>query len=299
MDPTSHLETRSGRRRFGLIAAAALMLSASGVHAAQPLTLVYPRATSAADTRSDYALALLHLVFAHEGIGVRLRPSDDAMTQRRAIVQLSRGRDIDVIWSMTSREREKLLRAVPIPLAKGLAGWRVLLIREGDQRQFSHVNTLAALAALKGGQAKDWPDTRILMANGLDVYPAPSYQGLFPMLQYGHIDYFSRTVREARIELQAHPDSGLVMEQHLALHYPTAFYFFVAPNNKALAERIEAGLRAAIADGTFDRVFRQHFQPALDAAELNRRTVLELTNPVLPPDFPTDPALWYHPLSGR
>ena len=288
------------RPRWLALAAAASLGLIAGTSAAKPLTLVYPQAASDSDSRSEYALDLLRLALRHDGIDARLQPTREPMTQQRAVVQLSQGRDIDVIWTMTSRKRERLLRPIRIPLAKGLAGWRVFLIRKGDQPQFDSVHNLQDLAAMKAGQARDWPDTRILRANGLSVYAAPRYRGLFAMLQYGHIDYFPRTVREARVELKAHAALGLAIERHLALHYKSAFYFFVAPDNALLAKRITAGLRAAMADGSLDRLFEKHFRAALEAANLDNRLVLELKNPVLPDGFSArSGTLWHRALSGR
>ncbi len=40
----------------------------------------------------------------------------------------------------------------------------------------------------------------------------------------------------------------LAIDQHVALHYPAAFYFFVSRQRPELAEAIRQGLEKAIAD---------------------------------------------------
>ena len=78
------------------------------------------------------------------------------------------------------------------------------------------------------------------------------------------------------------------------LHYPTAVYFFVNRSATALAERIRAGLEAAIADGRFDDLFREVNGKAIEQAQLDARVVLLLDNPLLPAETPLHrQELWY------
>ena len=83
------------------------------------------------------------------------------------------------------------------------------------------------------------------------------------------------------------------------LYYPTAEYFFVNRDNVALAERIERGLRRALADGSFDRLFREHpvNATAFGKSNILKRRIIRLDNPLLPPETPFDQAeLWWAPL---
>ena len=87
-----------------------------------------------------------------------------------------------------------------------------------------------------------------------------------------------------------------MVEQGLLLYYPTAEYFFVSRQNTALAARLEKGLRLAIEDGSFDKLFREHpiNANAFGKANLLRRRIIRLDNPLLPKDTPfADKQLWW------
>jgi hypothetical protein len=52
----------------------------------------------------------------------------------------------------------------------------------------------------------------------------------------------------------------------------------------------------ALADGSFDLLFQQYFGEIIKRSNLEGRTVLELVNPLLPPETPLQrKALWYRP----
>lgn len=250
------------------------------------------------DARNDYFLAMLTLALEKTaGQGEwQLKPAENAVPQSLALQNLSEDKDIDVVWSMTSIDREKQNRAIRIPLMKGLMGYRLLIIRTEDQQWFRRLQTLDELRELRAGQGHDWPDIEILRANGLPVEGEADYDSLFQQLQQGQFDYLPRAINEPWQELAARPELGLMVEEGLLLYYPTAEYFFVNKKNTVLAERLEQGLLHAIADGSFDKLFRQHpiNANAFGQANLLSRRVIRLDNPLLPKDTPfTDKHLWW------
>lgn len=227
-----------------------------------------------------------------------------ASTVQSRTFQLMDEGAVDLIITMTSRDREERLIPIRIPAFKGLYGWRLLVIREADRERFAGIDMLDQLRVLWGGQGRDWPDTRILEANGLQVDTAVRGIALYRMLAAGRIDYYPRGAHEPYLELE---DFGpfrqpLVVEEHLALYYPAPGYIFVARNNPGLAARLEEGFRAALADGSFDRFFdsHPHIRECLERADLANRTVLRLDNPLLTPETPLDePGLWFGPERAR
>lgn len=252
------------------------------------------------DSRNDYFMAMLKLALEKtpEDGPWSLQPAEESMSQSRALQRLSEGDGIDVMWSVTSRAREQQNRAIRIPLLKGLMGYRLLLIRAEDQPWFRRVQTLDQLRELRAGQGHDWPDTEILRANGLSVESSADYNSLFRMLKQGRFDYLPRAINEPWAELEARPDEGLAVEEELLLYYPTAEYFFVNPDNEALADRLERGLRRAIEDGSFDRLFREHpvNANAFGRAGILKRRVIRLDNPLLPEQTPfSETHLWWPP----
>jgi hypothetical protein len=265
--------------------------------------LRHPPAEAPGDTRNEYFLSLLSLALektASDYGEARLVPADQTLSQRRAVAELHAGNTIDVLWTMTSKAREEQLRPVRIPLLKGLMGYRLLLVRENDLAWFADVHSLAQLRSLQAGQGHDWPDTDILRHNGIRVQTSTDYDSLFTMLRQGRFDFLPRALNEPFNEVAARPDMGLAVEPTLLLYYPAANYFFVAPDNEKLAQRLETGLRRALADGSFDELFRSHpiNAAAFSKANILGRRVLRLENPLLPDATPLDDAeLWWPPQS--
>jgi ABC-type amino acid transport substrate-binding protein len=215
------------------------------------------------------------------------------MTQERQVRELEAGRTIDVAPMPSSPEREARLLPIRIPINKGVLGWRLGLIRKGDQGLFAGIKTLEDLKRVRLAQGQDWPDTQILQANGINVITAPRYEGLFKMLVVKRFDYFPRSIMEIWDEQADNPDT-LEVESHLALHYFYDAYFMVNRKSTRLAQDIREGLEKAIANGSFDKLFQQYYGDRLREAHLETRTVIELKNPLLTPGTPSDrPELWY------
>lgn len=219
--------------------------------------------------------------------------------QHRIIQEMSQYRgELDVIWTMTSDERETQLLPIRIPIDKGLMGWRIAFVKT-DQAQLLHsVKSLKDLAKLKAGQGYYWPDTEVLKSSGLPVITANA-GALFGMLESGRFDYFPRSIIEIWNEQASHSDLPLTVDSALALHYPTAMYFFVAPDRKKLADDLREGLERAIADGSFEAVFNHYCKPFILKAELKNRQVFDLKNPLLTvSSLPLKRSeLWYRPRS--
>ncbi|MES3020507.1 MAG: hypothetical protein V4857_02875 [Pseudomonadota bacterium] len=249
--------------------------------------VIYPRPEgSSADLRGVYAEQLLAAALGYSGGKYQTSPSRLPMQQSRAVSELARGAVIDVLWTMTTREREQQLLPIRIPIDKGLIGWRLLLVRNADKAKFGAVTGTTMLKAMTAVQGRDWPDRAILEANGYQVYGSSSYESSFSMLIGGRIDYFPRSVREVWGEAARFSPQGLSVAPGIGLHYPAAMYFFVNPSNKALARDLESGLEKMLADGAFDRLFYQFHDEALKKSDFKSRRIFELGNPVLPEQTP-------------
>ena len=255
----------------------------------------YPLPEADGDRRDDYPVALLALVLQKAGGHYKPVPSSERWSQSRTLVHLAENRGVEVAWSMTSTAREEELLPVRIPIFKGLIGWRVALVRRGQEQIFANAHLPRDIDALVAGQGHDWPDTEILRSNGLPVVDSTSYDGLFRMLAGGRFDYFPRSVVEIAAEARVHRQI-LAIEPNVVFRYPTAAYFFVNPRNTKLATEIRKGFERAIADGSFDVLFNAHFGDTLRALHLDKRRVIELENPILPGGVPVHRKnLWYRP----
>ena len=272
----------------------ACMLLAWHVAAVGVEVIRFPKPESESDRRMNYAFQLLQLAVSKAGIEYRIQRAQVAMNQERAVLEIEAGRTIDIAPLPISVEREARLLPIRIPIYKGAMGWRLGLIRKGDGELLARVHTLQDLKGVRLAQGAEWPDTKILQANGISVITAPTYEGLFKMLEGKRFDYFPRDPMEIWDELADHADT-LVVEPHLALHYYYDAYFMVNRKNTRLAQDIRDGLQRAILDGSFDTLFQQYFGDGIRKAHLETRTVIELQNPLLSADTPSNqPELWYN-----
>ncbi len=252
------------------------------------------------DETKEYKYQLLQLILAktEQTDGpFKIETPHQEGPQARDIDLLKEGY-FDVVLTMTSKERERDFHPIRIPIYKGLYGYRLAIINQGDQSKFSAIRTQEDFQKLWAGQNEVWPDTQILRANGFNVVGTSGYVELFAMLKERRFDFFPRGVHEPWKELADVKIPGLVVETDLAIHYPAPGYIFTKKDNQKLADRLERGFSMAIEDGSFDRLFynHPHMKEVLERANLKNRKIFELKNPLLPEKTPLDDIrLWYTP----
>ncbi|RZM81513.1 hypothetical protein C3B51_08690 [Pseudoalteromonas rubra] len=194
--------------------------------------------------------------------------------QQRTLLALSKG-EVDLHWSMSSPAREKLAIAVKFPLFDGLIGKRALLVHRAQLARFEAVKDKAALAKLVAVQGHDWPDTKILAANGLKVRPIVNYQAMFDLILTQKADYFPRSVIEVDSELAAQSATDLVKLPGVYLSYPAHFYFFVNKQQPQLAEKLALGLSRLKESGEYRQLLARYF----DLSFLSTARPIYLDNP--------------------
>ncbi len=245
----------------------------------EPIDITYPGPAESADTRAGYYVSLIDLAMSKTGVRYKLKPFTVITAGTRALQLLQVGKDINLTWSPTTKELEELSAPVYIPLDKGILGWRIFLINRRDREKFAGIRTLKELSQYSAGQQRDWGDVQILRANGLKVVDTSLYETMFQMLSVNRFQYFPRGIGEIWGEARRGAKFDIEVEQTLALHYPSQTYFFVSKKNPVLHDLIERGLRAAIKDGSFDRLFERFNGEAIRRANLDKRIVFELTLP--------------------
>lgn len=215
----------------------------------------------------------------------KLVPSE-AMEQGRVIRHMSSKPLIQVAVFGPTQQRERDAIAVRFPVTATLLSHRVCLIKEGRQAQFHGISGLHSLleSGITIGQHQDWPDTKILEANGIQVWKSNKYSLLFDQLNVGRFDCFARGANEVVQEQLAHSFKKIVTEQSFVVYYPFPLFFFVNRAHPELARRIEQGLQKLHQTGEFDRLFNTHFAQSLSQLNLAERNYLELKNPFLTPE---------------
>ncbi|MGM0450589.1 MAG: hypothetical protein ACQERE_07165 [Pseudomonadota bacterium] len=212
----------------------------------------------------------------------RIRPSVP-MAQARAIRQLRAGNTdtLRIANVASSRQRNRTLRPVSIPIDQGMLGFRVCLIRKGEQHRFEGIFTAGQFQQrdLTIGQGSHWPDTRILRDSGFRVITAPQFQSLLTMLERERFDCFLRGVGEALIDLDQYGGDRLTVEERLVFTYRMPSYLFVAPDDERMAERLSTGLYRAMLDGDYDRWFTTYFRDPIRKLNVMDRVFIPLPNP--------------------
>ncbi|WP_342806700.1 hypothetical protein [Alteromonas sp. M12] len=262
---------------------------------AQPIK--YIDNTDSVDKHGAYFISVLKLAlekskvkygdYAIEGVPV-------AMRQERQFKSIESGL-IDLMWTVTSTRREENALAIRIPLLKGLIGHRVLVINKTKEASFANIKSLAQLAELSAIQGHDWPDVYVLENAGLKVEKTISHSSMYKLVAGNIVDYFPRSLLEVIEEMESNGDDSLIIDPHHLLVYPSAIYFFVTKQNKQLAERIEFGLKAALADGSFDTHFYAYpgHSKALQQIPVDNRIIFRLENPIMSNSTPIqDNSLW-------
>lgn len=219
---------------------------------------------------------------------------EEEIPSGRLVVDTEEG-NIDVMWAGSSAELDARLLAVRIPLLKGLLGHRVFIIRDGDQKIFDAVSTLAQLSKLQAGMGRFWGATKVLQNAGLPVITSVKYKNLFDMLDGSRFDYFLRAAHEPWSEVEEHAQLPLTVEQRLLLIYPYAMYFYVNKDNEKLHHTLLSGLEKAIKDGSFDGLFYNHpmIKSAVEKTKFAHRITMRIDNPAMHPETPLSrPELW-------
>ena len=254
-------------------------------------TINYPKQPVQNSIHSQYIVDVLELALQKTGVRYELVESTDVLLQGKAFKLLSNNRTVNVVWAMTDDKREEDFLPIRIPLYKGLIGWRVLLVNPEKLSQLESSKLRDNYAV----QGMDWPDLKILQANGFNVVSATNYDEAFDIMHRKQADMFPRSIIEVFGEL-AQPEltKALVIEPNFVLQYPAATYFFVNQRDVILGRLLTTGLEMAVADGSFDKLFNATYLDMLHQLGLNKRTLLTLKNPLLPINTPlADKALWY------
>lgn len=237
----------------------------------------------------EYRWKLLELALKHtSGNGssddaVQLVPYTEDITQNRGIQLLQSG-EIDVVALGTNAEREAQMQPIRIDILRGIVGYRIFVIRAADQKRIAQMDDQALRKQLIFGLNSQWADLPVMRTNGFVTETSSSYENLFGMLANNRFDAFPRGLNEASRELDARKQTypQLAVEKTKALYFPYPVYFWVKKGNTVLAEKIERGLKLALADGSFRKLFESYHATEIAKMKKEKRHVIRLNNPILP-----------------
>lgn len=245
----------------------------------------------------DYRWKLLELALAHDAAGgaaVQLVPYGEQVSQNRGVKLLQSGA-IDVIALGTNVERERDMRPIKIDILRGIIGYRIFIIRAADQERIAHLSDASFKRELTFGLNSQWADLPIMQAHGFNMVTVSDYESLFSMLAAKRFDAIPRGLNEADMEVAQRRSTypQLAVERTRALYFPYPVYFWVAKDNAALAHRIERGLRLALEDGSFRKLFETYHADTIRLLDKDKRRVTRLRNPILPPGSVEPDTRWW------
>lgn len=257
--------------------------------------IAYPNSEALLDEQQSYPLQVLALALEQTTVRYELVTTKKILSQRRAIEQLKANREINIIWARTDNVKEEELLPVRVPLYKGLRGLRLFLADDESAELMMPVEQLPELRRFIPVQGYDWPDTKILQANGFEVATGSSQQQIYRLLQTDQANFLPRSVIDIWEALEdPNLPPNIHLEPRLAVHYPTATYFFFNKKNIVLANLVRTGLQRAIENGSFDKLFASEHREFLQKADLDKRIMFQLDNPLLPEKTPLqNKALWF------
>ena len=234
------------------------------------------------DLVNAYRYALLELAISKVSTAIELAYVPTPRMEYLRMLEYLQEEKLDIFWLHADLDLNQELVPIRFPIYKGFMGLRVFLINKSNQHYFSQINTLQDLKTLKAGQGTTWIDTTILKENNFNVITSDFYELLFRMLKHDRFDYFPRSVVEISRELNQFGDNQLVIENEMALYYPTLFYFYMNPKHRETAKLIEKGLYIAVNDGSFDTLFQKFYAKLIKNLDLNSRKIFYLSNSQAP-----------------
>jgi hypothetical protein len=291
--------------RPALAVLAMLALCGAPLHAAGVDSYTIDYNFSRPNYRDRYTLQVLRAALKASSIKYgpyELRISPLVMERDRLMLEMERGELVNLSAQISSLEWERKLIPIRIPIDKGLSSYRISLIDRRRQAQFSAITSLPQLKALSLGAGRQWSSTAVFSSAGFDVVHGNSTDGLHSMLAANRFVHFPRGVEEVVFEHESHVAAfpALAIESGMVIYMPLPRYFFVAPGNRRLAQRLEYGLHLLINDGSFDKMFHQTYDGVIEKVALRKRRVFKLDNPSLSPETPlAHKAYWYDPFAHK
>ena len=234
------------------------------------------------DTRYEYDHALLELALdetVDEYGTYKLEPSP-VMNFARAIHMAEIGAFPNLILKLSYEEKFKdILDFVPIPVDRGIVGYRVFFVSKDNKEKLAQINTLEELKKLTIVQGSGWSDVALLEAAGFKVDALPSYENIFPYVAKGRADIFPRGANELLGEYESYKNvEGLDYDKNLALYYPLPRFFYTTKGNDKAVERIKLGLKKALQDGSFVKLWEDKYRESIDFLDLKDRKIFRIEN---------------------
>ncbi|SFN99054.1 hypothetical protein SAMN05660284_02671 [Formivibrio citricus] len=250
-----------------------------------PVVLTHTSAESAADTRQLYNIAALRLALEKtraEYGDYRLQPAP-RMNTARALEEARRGTypNFMVMTSFQNHLLDAGLDYARFPVDLGITGFRICFVSPTAKTAASQAKTLDEIRHFSVGQGVGWADVAILRHNQFKVVTVPVYEDLFLRVAANNFDLFCRGINELEAEYDKRRTAipGLDYDRSFVLSYPLPRFFFSGKGNGKALERVGKGLQMAYKDGSLRKLWREHYQHAINFSKLKQRKIFQLETP--------------------
>jgi hypothetical protein len=210
---------------------------------------------------------------------------NESISANRSKLETQKGLRIDLLFSPDWRghflDPSKVI-AVEFPVLNGMLGLRNLITTDETRARLDKVESMMSFKQLVAGMGP-WIDAQILAANQIEVVEAQTFDALFPMLMHGRFDYVPLSMLDAHTTLTTRKIDfpGIVIHREISVFYPLPFYLYINARNPQLAERLRKGVEVALADGSIDNLFSQHFFYVRPELQGKKRKLVVLHNPLI------------------
>lgn len=171
---------------------------------------------------------------------------------------------------------------VRFPVDLGVLSYRTCFASQESLAKLATINSLDELRMLSIGQGRGWVDGAILKHNGFNAVEIEPYPNIFKMVAAHRLDLFCRGANEIKEEYDRWMQTeGLGYDRHILIYYPMPIFFYTNSLNKEAVARVTKGLHKAYADGSLMKLWLDYHQASVDFAELDKRKVFRLENPLV------------------
>lgn len=170
------------------------------------------------------------------------------------------------------------------PLAKGLLGFRLLLVRADSLDFFKQIKIAKQLQEISIGIPKTWSDAELFRHNDYAVVEDGTFEELLPRLKSKAFEYAALGANEIEefVDARVAAQDGVFIEPTLMLYYPFPLVFYIHRAKPDLARRVADGLQIIMANGEHERLFVKHHGDVVARLQLHKRTVFHLHNAAMP-----------------
>lgn len=275
------------------------------------LLLLVPKAHSLTlvvqnESHLKHAHALVRTALEAGGLSAELQDAPKGNERRNLALIRDGHTHIDMMPATPARlelVRQGQLRMIPIPLDRGLLGYRVNLLLATQQDKLARVRKREDLRAFSMGQNVGWMDIEIYRAAGIPTREVKDWaNGEFALqMEAGFLDLFPLGLEETLNYFLPHfrrHYPQLTLDPHILVRYPWFRFVWVSPRPEAdpVYEALQRGFAQLVADGRFLKIWHTHRQPPPDHV-FKRRSLIELDNPFY--GYELIPAAYRHLLYHR